>query len=272
MTAVMSPSNALPHSQRLRLIRSIRKLGDLLTESALLVEPVPHQSSHVRTSSMSPTLSTARPASHSPAPRAPQDGPQPILSIPPTSALRRNFFSLRLPKPRDSDSDSTPLSTPLSATFSVALNSPATPVVNVAALQERKLAKVAQTLGENVPPELVLPGRRKRASTVSVPEARSPPVVVARRRHARTPSRMLKHAASSTSLHESPAPVPEFEPFSYPSLVPVPSTPEAPKAWATLRGVGTAMHRKEAGWSGEWSGTVQNMDDVVRGLRGLRFK
>ncbi|KAJ7450202.1 hypothetical protein FB451DRAFT_1374823 [Mycena latifolia] len=249
MTTMLTPSNAIPHSQRLRLIRSIRKLGDLLTESALLVEPA------------------------SPSPASP------------ISPLRRNFLSLRLSAP-NAARDAT--STPLSATFST-LNSPATPVIDVAALNERKLAKVAQTLGENVPPELVLAPsapthtRRKRASTVSVPEPRT---VIARRRpapvHAHTPSRALKHAASSTSLR----PEWEGEPFSGPSLIPVPSyspslastssleldtPPTAPTSRARA-GKGPSMHRKEAGWSGEWSGSVRNMDDVVRGLRGLRLK
>ncbi|KAJ7668175.1 hypothetical protein B0H17DRAFT_1088099 [Mycena rosella] len=257
MTTMISPSNALPHSQRLRLIRSMRKLGDLLTETALLVEPA-----------QSPV----------------QDGSQPFLSLPiPTSSpFRRQFFSLRLPK--TNASDNTPVTSPLSATFSVALNSPSTPVIDVEALHERKLAKVAQTLGENVPPELVFPrsarNGRKRSSTVSVPEPRVPgPPVVARRRHARGASRTIKHSASSTSLRV-PMPVFDHEPFSYSTLVPIPTadctpsptTPTARVSSPPTREKARGMHRKEAGWSGEWSGSVQNMDDVVRGLRDLRFK
>jgi hypothetical protein len=132
-----------------------------------------------------------------------------------------------------------------------------------------------QTLGENVPPELVFPPARKgrkRSSTVSVPEytAAAGAAVVGRRRHAREMSRTLKHAASSTSLGARPV---EIEPFSYPSLIPVssfdvdPAAPPLPIPTDTRH-----MHRREVGWSGEWSGSVRNMEDVVRGLRDLRLK
>ncbi|KAJ6537221.1 hypothetical protein DFH09DRAFT_1178269 [Mycena vulgaris] len=283
MTTIISPTNALPHSQRLRLIRSIRKLGDLLTESALLVEPAPPLPSHSRATSMSsPPQSPAHTIS---------EAGSPLLSVPATSPFRRNFFSLRLPNPRSSDS--TPTATPLSATFSVfSLNSPTTPVVDVEAVKERKMAKVVQTLGENVPPELVFPSSarkgRKRASTVTVPEytpeqravAAAGATVVGRRRLARDTSRRIKHTASSTSLRAK-APVMDidpFEPFSYASLVLVPTTEHSPSPEPPVEptprssGAKGTMHRKELGWSGEWSGSVQNMDDVVRGLRGLRFK
>ncbi|KAJ7500649.1 hypothetical protein B0H11DRAFT_1996072 [Mycena galericulata] len=272
MTTVISPANVLPHSQRLRLIRSIRKLGDLLTETSMLVEPSPN-------TPLSPSTS---PTPQLPVPSILAD--KQAQSLISTSTLPRSFFSLRLPK------------SPLSPTFSLSLNSPSTPVVDPAVVAERKLAKVVHTLGENVPPELVLAqptaagaGKgRKRSSTVSVPErplAGSGDPAVGRRRRVR----VVKQAASSASLRaDANSTAMHMEPFSFPSLVPVhasqrssqpeealPSrspTPPLPAARERTRTTSTAMHRKEAGWSGEWSGTVRNMDEVVRGLRGLRLK
>ncbi|KAJ7158031.1 hypothetical protein C8R43DRAFT_996649 [Mycena crocata] len=287
MSAVMSPSNALPHSQRLRLIRSIRKLGDLLTETSLLVEPPQPRSSHSRgASSISST---------SPVTMIYEDPDSPSVYSPTPTPTSNRFFSLRLPTFGGDR-------TPLSPTFSLSLNSPSTPVIDPETLKERKLAKVVQTLGENVPPELVFPpstpGRkgRKRASTVSVPEYTSDQravlaagaTVVGRRHHGHgcnTESRTMKHTASSTSLRGK-AQAPELEPFSYPSLVPVPVsqcstfqdipplTPGTDTTFSTAKAKAKngGMHRKELGWSGEWSGSVQNMEEVVRGLRGLRMK
>ncbi|KAJ7728154.1 hypothetical protein DFH07DRAFT_1066441 [Mycena maculata] len=277
MTTVMTPSSVVPHSQRLRLIRSMRKLGDLLTETSMLVGPAsppPPLPSHSRGSSM--TWS------------------QLVQSDLATPTAPRSFLSLRLPK---SSGERSAATSPLSASFSVSLNSPLTPVVDPQVLQERSIAKVTQTLGENVPPELILPPSarkgRKRSSTVSVPEytreKRLPiapaATVVERRHHARGGLRTLKHAASSTSLRGS-APEMDIGPFSYASLVPIPSSQyssseslaastAAPRertiSAAGRKKTGT-MYRKEAGWSGEWSGSVQNMEDVVRGLRDLRLK
>ncbi|KAF7354071.1 hypothetical protein MVEN_01094500 [Mycena venus] len=291
MTSILSPSNALPHSQRLRLIRSIRKLGDLITETSHLVDAPAHaQLQHTRSIPMA-----------SPSEILEDAGSQPLLTPSSSSPYDRDFFSFRLPKSLTGDRS------PLSPTFILSLNSPLTPVVDPETLKERKLAKVVQTLGENVPPELVFPSPasggkgRKRASTVSVPEYTSATdkravamtaaaaTVVGRRRHARERSRnaTLKHAASSTSLRAGASPHPtEVEPFSYPSLVPVPvsafeaarnsfpseSEAATPIEWEIVTEGNPGMRRKEAGWSGEWSGCVQNMEDVVRGLRELRLK
>ncbi|KAJ6566780.1 hypothetical protein B0H19DRAFT_1374204 [Mycena capillaripes] len=265
MTTILSPSDTLPYSQRLRLIRSIRKLGDLLTETSQLVEAPPPLPQHSRNNSMSsPVHNTTW--SGSP-PRTPG---QMTSEESPSS---RNFFSLHLPKLLSGDR--TPFSSPLSPTFTLSLNSPSTPVVDPETLKERKLAKVVQTLGENVPPELVFPPParkgRKRSSTVTVAEytaadkravVAAGATVVGRRRHAREVSRTLKHAASSTSLRP-PVHNTDLEPFSYSTFVPVPWS-GAPVT--SIEHTGTGMHRKEAGWSGEWSGSVQNMEDVVRGL------
>ncbi|KAF7358859.1 hypothetical protein MSAN_01226000 [Mycena sanguinolenta] len=220
MSSVLSPSNVLPYSQRLRLIRSVKKLGDLLTETPQMIDMD------------TPSHSTSRPATELMA-----DDAESYLLFPPSPATSsphtRSFFSLRAPKSLPGVSGDR---SPLSPTFTLSLNSPSTPVIDPETLKERKLAKVVQTLGENVPTELVFPATappavrkgRRRASTTSMPPeyAYSPAeinkravaaagaVVVGRRRHARELSRTLQHAASSTSLKGIPPHAADAEPFS----------------------------------------------------------
>lgn len=235
-----------------------------------------------------------------------EPAPPSLPSPPPPSSSfatqRNNFFnSLRLPM----------AISPLSPTFNIALNSTFSPATPVFDADSHKPAKSdVPTLGgreNDFPPELVsiqprTSKGRKRSSTVSVPEYNTRfnseldssqhravlaagDTVVGRRRRVRP--RVVKHTASSTSLRsDSKVQAAELEPFSYPSLVPVPALPESfsipddtdtlfvvvPREHERQRTTSTAMHRKEAGWSGEWSGNVQSMEDVVRGLRDLRFK
>ncbi|KAJ6631922.1 hypothetical protein B0H10DRAFT_1901483 [Mycena sp. CBHHK59/15] len=204
----------------------------------------------------------------------------PHSPISPAASTPRTFLSLRFPKSLTADRAA--LTTPLSATFSISLNSPITPPVDTAALHERRMAKVTQTLGENVPPELVFqpPTRkgRKRASTVSVPEYGSEqrgaaaPVPIVSGRQRRTGCTM-KHAASSTLLRAQQALETDLGPFSYPSMVPVPTIANESARKSQAMRVSTrnltrevragGMRRKELGWSGEWSGDVQSMEDVL---------
>ncbi|KAF7317489.1 hypothetical protein MKEN_00835300 [Mycena kentingensis (nom. inval.)] len=225
---------SMPHSQRMRFIRSMKKLGDLLTETqnmpALVEGPLP-----------SPADST------------------------PTSP--RTFFSIRLPT-----------KSPLSVTFAISVSIPTTPLtpaaIDPAALKAHNIAKASAMLGEDVPPELVK--GRKRSSTVSVPEFRTGGGAGTRRA-----ARTLKHVASSTSLRRprppppAPAPADDSEPFSYASLVAVQGSdavPTVPVLFEPKPTTSRSTYRKEAGWSGEWSGCVRDlsMEDVVRGLRELR--
>ncbi|KAF7317485.1 hypothetical protein MKEN_00834800 [Mycena kentingensis (nom. inval.)] len=234
---------SMPHSQRMRFIRSMKKLGDLLTETqnmpALVEGPLP-----------SPVDSTSTPTSS------------------------RTFFSLRLP--------SAATKFPLSATFAISVSIPTTPLtpaaIDPAALTAHNIAKAKALLGEDVPPELVK--GRKRSSTVSVPEFRTGGGAGTRRA-----ARTLKHVASSTSLRRprppppapAPAPADDSEPFSYASLVAAQGSDAAPTVPVLFEPkpkptTSRSTYRKEAGWSGEWSGCVRDlsMEDVVRRLRKLR--
>ncbi|KAJ6454376.1 hypothetical protein C8R45DRAFT_1037945 [Mycena sanguinolenta] len=154
MTTMTPPTtHALPHAHRLRLMRSTRKVGELLGETPLLVETSP--TSSVSTHSRSASMFTSEATSHGD-----------------SSHLARPMLLLHLPAASSSTTERTSLQSPLSPTFSLTLNSPVTPTLPVDT-RRRKMAKLMRTLGENVPPELVFPTStpksRRRASTLSVP-------------------------------------------------------------------------------------------------------
>ncbi|KAJ6518367.1 hypothetical protein DFH09DRAFT_1194489 [Mycena vulgaris] len=202
-TTTMPPTtHALPHAQRLRLMRSTRKLGALLGETPLLVEPraasptttfAPSHSRSASTMSAQTKRSGRMFAASHAVPRSSSlsAAPPAVHTVPHAHSLLappvgRPILFLRLPTAGGSatPAERTPLPSPLSPTFSIALNSPSTPPAD--ASRRRKMAKLVRTLGENVPPELVfrddssssspfasastVRGRR-RASTLSVPES-----------------------------------------------------------------------------------------------------
>ncbi|KAJ7164334.1 hypothetical protein C8R46DRAFT_311169 [Mycena filopes] len=294
MTTMPPTTHALPQAQRAHLIRSARKLGDLLGETPLLVESstTAAQRSHSRSaSSMSTTsrrsariymasprtssLGLATHAAAAPAPQAPTAPSRPMLflNLPPAAATPTHA-----PAPT-----AAPLPSPLSPTFGLTLNSPTTPTPTPTPAphdpsRRRKMAKLMRTLGENVPPELVFPtaAARRRASmpAVSMRDGRLP--------HARAHS-----PAASIPVQDEPD-----APFSYPSTVPVQyeyhledeeewqeparrsTDTAAPGAYLLPRAAqgDGCMRRKEREWSGEWTGGASNMDDVMRSLRGLKMK
>ncbi|KAJ6502902.1 hypothetical protein C8R47DRAFT_1193197 [Mycena vitilis] len=283
-TTMMPPTtHTLPPAQRLRLLRSTRKLGAVLGETPLLLEsqspsgkpPISHpfvlgrsastrsatgrrvytsSESLPRSSSLSLKLGEpSQPHTHSRS-HAPMHADRPTLV-------------LRLPI---ADEDPTGITSPLSPTFGLALNPPSTPTAD--ATRRRRMAKLTRTLGENVPPELVFASaaasrtqqHRRRASTLSsgVPESR----------------RRAMDLADATATAEE-------QPFSYPSTVPVPAAYPGRSSSDTFASADThrsdapllpppRLHRAERaeGWSGEWGGAVGNMEDVVRNLRTLRMK
>ncbi|KAJ7931003.1 hypothetical protein B0H13DRAFT_1960091 [Mycena leptocephala] len=147
-TTTMPPTtHALPHEQRLRLMRSTRKLGALLGETPLLVEsilPSSFMTSHSRAMSTEPTRSG------------------------------RLYLGAGQVEAHMEAAGSTPIPRPLlfgaSHPFSLSLNSPSTPTAE--STRRRRMAKLVRTLGENVPPELDVPFSYP--STVPyVPEGRS---------------------------------------------------------------------------------------------------
>ncbi|KAJ7027176.1 hypothetical protein C8F04DRAFT_1267315 [Mycena alexandri] len=296
MTTMPPTTYALPHAQRAHLIRSTRKLGDLLGETPLLVESSAgaqtlFSRSHSRSSSTMSTESRRSARIFMSSPRTSSLGLTAVPAFPDATvhaeaspaatAISRPMLFLRLPPAGSAPSPAaaertTPLPSPLSPTFGLALNSPGTPPPTLDTSRRRKMAKLMRTLGENVPPELVFPTAaagltpkaRRRASTLSVPESM-------RERHL-----AHKQSAASIAVEEEPD-----APFSYPSTVPVQYVTEPARRSMDTSSDSSSeyllpnphegdkyMHRREQGWSGEWGGNVSNMEDVVRSLRGLKTK
>ncbi|KAJ6575791.1 hypothetical protein B0H10DRAFT_1963757 [Mycena sp. CBHHK59/15] len=266
-------THALQPAHRLRLVRSTRKLGALLGETPLLVDTA--------TCPLSATTSRAA-GSSSQQPQSSSLG----LSSEDTGVSRPLLF-LRLPI--KTSPTPTQLTSPISG---VTFNSPGTPgpVVDEDGGRRRKMAKLTRTLGDNVPLELVFPmhkGRRRAASMTTF----DPRSEIGVRRH--TLKGTLSHAVSFTSLRNKVNQ--DVQHYPVPSTDPIPELPSTVTrlwaessasggAWYTNEGDGAdeypispplangPMHRQERGWSGEWAGDVENMEDVVQGLRALRLK
>nr|GAT54127.1 predicted protein [Mycena chlorophos] len=147
------------------------------------------------------------------------------------------------------------------------LGSPLTPIVDAAtteAARRRKLAKLAHTLGENVPPSLVFRDQaqtekaikgRRRASTLT---SQVPDVVADWNAVRGSPTRpSIDSFHSSLSSHSSSTAHGSQGTHSSHEHLLVPRE--------------TNTHRSEKGWSGEWGGNL-SMDEVVKGLRGLKMK
>ncbi|KAJ7110961.1 hypothetical protein C8R44DRAFT_742735 [Mycena epipterygia] len=131
----------LAHSQRARLMRSVRKVEALLGETPLFAttnDPSSIPTSHYTASSANPSVR---------GPGAARESNRPVLFV-------------RMPTGTSIASGAHP--SPLSPTSGISLNSssPATPSAAVMAAEEetgrrRKVAKLSRTFGENVAPELV---------------------------------------------------------------------------------------------------------------------
>jgi hypothetical protein len=154
------------------------------------------------------------------------------------------------------------------------------------------MAKLSRTLGVNVPTELVFPpentnDRRYRRLTMRTVKTDRTSRVEPKRRSGASASRSgLIPSDSDPISHgwvwvgkrdEIPPDVreriqrPRVDsglPFDWVSVGRLGELPEEDQTVDTVRG----MRRKEMGWSGEWAGSVQNMDQVVQRLRGLRVK
>ncbi|KAJ6546061.1 hypothetical protein DFH09DRAFT_1171899 [Mycena vulgaris] len=260
----------LPSQDRARLIRSIRKIEEVVGETPYFVDvssfppPQEHASSKKR-------LKRLR-VKHAPGTSAP---PSPVAPD------ARPVLYIRVPdSPPPEHGPVTPAPSP---TLTVALNLRYA-TVNDDTARRRKMAKLSRTLGPNVPQELVFPP----PSTDDVRRLRR---LTARTVNSDRMSRVESLASSKTSRRRSGASgtarrhskadsishgwvwVGRREDIPSDILARVQPDSGLPSDWAsapipTFR----AMYRKEEGWSGEWAGTVRNMDDVVHQLRGLRVK
>ncbi|KAJ7729959.1 hypothetical protein B0H16DRAFT_223483 [Mycena metata] len=287
-------THLLKHDQRVRLIRSTRKVEHILGETPLFIDP----SSPGPSTSAFPAATSRRAAViYVATPRSSSLG----VYTPPADQAHastshipaRPVLSVRVPDPEYAEP---PLS-PASFSFPVY---PTSPEDELRRHRTRKMARVARTLGENVPAELVFPTlsdsqRRSRRSSVQ-----------SRRRSARlarapSTTAAVPTAAARVGLHDVLESEGEREAAAeQPAFASPASDADSESVYSTLSGgdweqvsgsgpppglepppvVGydRGTHRTEKGWSGEWvSATrgirgMQNMDEVAARLRGLRLK
>ncbi|KAF9450692.1 hypothetical protein P691DRAFT_612324, partial [Macrolepiota fuliginosa MF-IS2] len=127
--------------------------------------------------------------------------------------------------------------------------------------RRRKMAKLARTLGENIPQELVF-GPPPRSSslfgntmaTVTTTANTPAPLPISRRKR------------SATGVHRPPTLT--SPPKSQSPNDNIPPIPVQPVGKKSIPRKASKTSRKEREWSGEWN--VKDMEDVVKALRGLR--
>ncbi|KAJ7250679.1 hypothetical protein C8J57DRAFT_1354518 [Mycena rebaudengoi] len=271
MNSTIPPTtHSLPEKQRLRMMRSTRKLTALLGTAPLLVdplEPMPQPSpgfekGHKRVSSNVSAFScdpSSPPATLVPA-ASPADSscsirPTLLLRIP-TSNSRSRRQSQGCGRPEDAD-----------------LPSPDSPA-------QRKMMRVARTFGEQVPAELVF--RPVEHPTSSSPaELENELVETYNQSSAQSVSSYMEGASytsSVTSEHERSSESSYGRPSSVPERTRKPSV-SSDRAWVPstirrfssqrLKGTGKGLSRRasvtkraETGWTGEWN--REDMDDVMK--------
>ncbi|KAJ7361030.1 hypothetical protein DFH08DRAFT_842925 [Mycena albidolilacea] len=160
MSTLPPTTHALPQTHRARLIQSTRKLGALLGETPLLLEPQGHHSRNSSISSISSTTSNESNASKRSGrifadaqPRSSSLAPADPALVSNATHAPRPVLLLRLASPRP-----TSMVSPISPSFQL---SPITPTFVVD--RRKKMAKLVRTLGTNVPPELVFSAAPKTA-------------------------------------------------------------------------------------------------------------
>ncbi|KAJ3903322.1 hypothetical protein F5879DRAFT_903030 [Lentinula edodes] len=281
---VLPPTtNELTPSQRLRLMRSTRKLGKMLGTTPVInssSEFGQHLSaSHRDTPSISLHHSSSPRFTH--APKKSKALPRPlVLSL---QSLPASFSS---PSSYRDDHDS---------------------LDDSLQTRRKRMAKLTRTLGENIPPELVFNSQlhhsHSRSTSVETASALANLTVTANgstepSRHTQetlVPLRMKRLPQTPTTMSRSAslrAPSPSFvarrmmrkrhgQPHttSHVELTPSGGRKSSDTIRSAVSSCSTASepghlneskrtYRKQAGWSGEWN--RQDMDEVMNRLRGLK--
>ncbi|KAJ7762981.1 hypothetical protein B0H16DRAFT_1805810 [Mycena metata] len=297
-------THSVPKPQRLRLMRSTRKLTAILGTTPFLVD-------RLESMPLSPSPSPLEPANSAAIPsiisvlsgedRAERDSvalmPAPSSTSSshphrPTLLLRINTARANATR-RQSNSHSHSQAWGRPASIALPLPSPLSPIspswadsengTGAAAARRKKMARLTRTLGENVPPELVFPSGAPSASTASaLPRPRTP-------RTPCTPRSSISSVATATAAEEKPYPLDlaEESEDSLPSPVLFKSATDlgagrhstsssASERWlpSSLRRASSQQYRNqqvvrrmETGWVGEWN---RDEETVVRGLRELK--
>jgi hypothetical protein len=208
MTALPPTTHALPHTHRTHLINSTRKLGAILGETPLLLEPVGHHSRSSSISSISSINSTestaskrsgrifadAQPRSSSLAPADPALVSEATTKNSVATHAPRPVLLLRLASPRPIS-----LVSPVSPAFPI---SPMTPTFVVD--RRKKMAKLTRTLGTNVPPELVFSAAPKSKAEAAIPSPVVVPALLSSLSPAHEPRRRMSNVSIASSTLASP--------------------------------------------------------------------
>lgn len=303
--AVLPPTtHALPKPQRLRLMRSTRKLSALLGTTPLLVDPRrdPPRTSE---SPLEPLLDNqprpppiaailvSNPLLDSIDDRRPSASLVPVAThesgTRPTLLLRINTVPPRCNSRRGSNSHSwgrpASLVSPLPSPVFPTQNKEAVNDAVLAAARRKKMARVARILGENVPLELVFPDGSlalMRSPRTSVDSSESEEAVVMKKKTKSSSLDEVRFANVVLRPKDAPfltAAVPATEP---PSTRPAVSSVD--RVWSPYgvrrsmsqqrrdshnHGRPVVVMRTELGWTGEWN---QEERAVLKGLRELREK
>jgi hypothetical protein len=290
MNSTIPPTtHSLPEKQRLRMMRSTRKLTALLGTAPLLVdplEPMPQPSpgfekGHKRVSSNVSAFScdpSSPPATLVPA-APPADSPcsiRPTLLLRiPTSNSRSRRQSQGCGRPEDAD-----LPSPDSPHNALELATLTT------AARRKKMMRVARTFGEQVPAELVFrpvepptsspPAELENELAETYNQSSAQSVSSYMEGASYTSSVTSEHGRSSESSYGRPSSVPERtrKPSVSSDRAWVPSTIRRFSS-QRLKGTGKGLSRRasvtkraETGWTGEWN--REDMDDVMKTLRALK--
>ncbi|CAK5269097.1 unnamed protein product [Mycena citricolor] len=298
----------LKHEERLRLLRSTRKIDSLFGHTPHLVDVI------------GPDFEAPRPMNQRrirrrAAPPVEWDEP-PLPTSTEVSAHARPVLYIRLPEPCDTPD---PAPEPISAvvrspspTLTVALK--LRPIVRTRkeedALKRRKMAKLVRTLGAHVPPELVFPavesdrrvrrlstrtilsdvvhdGKRRRAADSSAGSISHGWVWVGRPEEIPSDVHIRETGAEAYQRRIRASLSGEQTEAEDEGLTMIGGSITALTADALARsGFGVPvsgtdltelrmeemLRRRGDGWIGEWVGRVETMDDVVQQLRTLRVK
>ncbi|KAJ6541214.1 hypothetical protein DFH09DRAFT_1282794 [Mycena vulgaris] len=293
-TATLPPTtHSVPKSQRVRLMRSTRKLSAVLGITPFLVDPrEPARVSLLEPAPERPTTITSVLSVDSSLPAERERDPAALVPAATPASTRRPTLLLRIntipPRGRPraaSQAWGRPASSAGLSPASPDGSSAVGPLDEVLAARRKKVARLARTLGESVPLELVFPTPRPTLASATEGEKRD----VARSSLEKLPLDVLQVTAPPSAF-----PLPRTSDVSSISSG-RPSTASSERAWFpyTMRRTSNAqaptpaprrasvaghqaersgwrargMKRTEMNWEGEWN---QEPRAVVKALRELK--
>ncbi|KAJ7437417.1 hypothetical protein FB451DRAFT_1416881 [Mycena latifolia] len=290
IAAVPPTTHSLPKPQRVRLMRSTRKLSALLGTTPLLVEPMPMLTPARAPSPVPEPESPLEPSPERPAtitstapPRRSSLAATPASTQRPTLLLRINTAP---PRPRGrvrSQAWGRPTSCPAVPQSPSSESEPMAdgvpPLDAALTARRKKMARLARTLGESVPVELVFPAGAPILPPIASPDAAGDETLddsastASSERLSSASERKSYRSTASEGLPSASAECPWF-PYAIRRASSQAYRPLDQKRLGTdasgrrhRDGHRNVLKRSEAGWSGEWN---QDEKFVLKSLRELK--